>query len=144
MFPAVDMPRAIQVLAGSFPIAQTREPYSAVGFLAERLEIERVYGLQPPPQGEPVEVDAAGQPMPFRWSAWTLCEALAQKKGFFQSSGAAGYLSRRKLHPAGGSRWNRHVLLQAATKSCVTTSQFQHKLLPACAVLDGSRTMAMP
>lgn len=80
------MPRSIQVLAGSFPIAQTREPYSAVGFLAERLEIEKVYGLQPPAD-EAVELDGAGQPMPFRWSAWTLCEALAQKKGFFNRQG---------------------------------------------------------
>ena len=42
------MPRALQVIAGSFPIAQTREPYSAIQFIAERLPIETIYKLTPP------------------------------------------------------------------------------------------------
>jgi hypothetical protein len=48
VFPAVDMPRALQVLCGIFPISQLREPYSSVQYLASRIEIERIYSLVPP------------------------------------------------------------------------------------------------
>jgi ribosome biogenesis GTPase A len=47
VFPAVDMPRPLQVLCGIFPLAQTRDPYSAVKFLAERVPIERIFRLVP-------------------------------------------------------------------------------------------------
>lgn len=48
MFPAVDMPRPLQVLCGIFPISQLREPYSSVQYLASRIELEKIYGLVPP------------------------------------------------------------------------------------------------
>ena len=34
------------VLCGLFPISQTREPYSAIKFLAERVRIEEIYNLK--------------------------------------------------------------------------------------------------
>lgn len=48
VFPAVDMPRPLQVLCGIFPISQLREPYSSVQYLASRIELETIYGLTPP------------------------------------------------------------------------------------------------
>jgi hypothetical protein len=48
VFPAVDMPRALQVLCGIFPISQLREPYTSVAYLASRIAIEKIYGLVPP------------------------------------------------------------------------------------------------
>ena len=48
MFAAVDMPRALQVLCGIFPISQLREPYTSVQYLASRIALEKIYGLVPP------------------------------------------------------------------------------------------------
>jgi len=68
VFPALDRPKAMQILCGLFPIAQVREPFTAIRYLAERVPVEKIYKLQP--------VD--GLP----WSPYTLCEALAKKKGY--------------------------------------------------------------
>lgn len=46
VFPAVNIPRELQVLCGIFPIAQCREPYSAIKFLAQRVPLEDVYKLE--------------------------------------------------------------------------------------------------
>jgi len=50
VFPAVDMPRPLQVLCGIFPISQLREPYSSVAYLASRVDLVKIYGLTPPTQ----------------------------------------------------------------------------------------------
>lgn len=104
VFPAVGLPRPLQVLAGSYPIAQTRDPYSAVKFLAERLPLETIYKLgAPPPPSHAVPTQAhaddskgaasataatAAPPAEGAWSAWSICEAVANKKGFFNRQGA--------------------------------------------------------
>lgn len=62
------------MLAGLYPIAQVREPYSSVGFLGERIPLENVYGL----------ARADDQP----WSAWGLCEAYARKRDYTTRHGA--------------------------------------------------------
>jgi len=74
-FPALDMPKPLQVLAGLFPIAQVREPYSAVAFLAERVAVEKIYGLTQKDPSHP-------------WSAWKLCEAYAKKREYTTRHGA--------------------------------------------------------
>lgn len=38
--------RAVQECCGVLPLAQIREPYSAVRFLAEHLPLEHMYGLK--------------------------------------------------------------------------------------------------
>ena len=45
VFPAVDMPRPLQVLCGIFPVQQLREPYSSIAYLAERVPLDRIYKL---------------------------------------------------------------------------------------------------
>ena len=87
VFPAVDMPRALQVISGSFPIAQTREPFSAIQFLAERIPLETIYKLTPPPDAS-TSSDESKKQVAFQWSAWAICEAVANKKGFFNRQGA--------------------------------------------------------
>ncbi len=54
----------IQVLAGIYPIAQVREPYTAVAFLAQRLDIPKLLRLS-----HPDPEDGAGE-----WSAMDVCE----------------------------------------------------------------------
>jgi ribosome biogenesis GTPase A len=71
VFPAIDMPRPLQVLCGLFPIAQAREPYSAIRYLVDRVPIERIYKLYTLPEGST------------EWSAWSLCEAYAIKRKYF-------------------------------------------------------------
>jgi ribosome biogenesis GTPase A len=71
VFPAINMPRALQVLCGIFPIAQVREPYSAIQYLAERVPLEKIYKLNPPEDEGFTE-----------WSAWAICEAYAIKRGY--------------------------------------------------------------
>uniref|UniRef100_A0A8B9V594 Guanine nucleotide-binding protein-like 1 n=1 Tax=Anas zonorhyncha TaxID=75864 RepID=A0A8B9V594_9AVES len=62
-------PPALQVLAGVFPISQLQEPYSAVGFLASRLPLPDLLQLRPPSN-------------PSGWTAWDICEAWAEKRGY--------------------------------------------------------------
>lgn len=70
VFPALDRPKSLQILCGLYPIAQVREPYSALRYLAERLPIEKMYGLQLPEDNE-------------SWTPYNICEAYAQKRGYF-------------------------------------------------------------
>uniref|UniRef100_A0A6B2L127 Guanine nucleotide-binding protein-like 1 n=1 Tax=Arcella intermedia TaxID=1963864 RepID=A0A6B2L127_9EUKA len=74
VFPACDVPKVLQVVCGIFPIAQLREPYSAIQYIAERVPIERVYSL------EKIYKDAS-------WSAYEICEAYAEKRGYHTIKG---------------------------------------------------------
>lgn len=62
VFPRLNVPSALQVLFGSFPIAQTREPFSAIRFLAENCAppLHEAYKLRPADEDEP---DAGGAAM---------------------------------------------------------------------------------
>ncbi|KAG7386454.1 hypothetical protein PHYPSEUDO_000283 [Phytophthora pseudosyringae] len=72
VFPRFNVPVLLQILFGSFPIAQTREPFSAVRFIAENCvpHLHEVYKLKP------VEEDDD------EWCPYTLCESYAQLRGF--------------------------------------------------------------
>ncbi|NXP77357.1 GNL1 protein, partial [Ramphastos sulfuratus] len=60
-------PSPNQVLAGVYPISQLQEPYSAVGYLASRLPLPTLLQL-------PSATSA--------WTAWDICEAWAEKRGY--------------------------------------------------------------
>lgn len=68
-------PKPLQVLLGSFPISQLREPYATVKFLAERVNLQKLLAIQHP-EGEEA------------WSAMDICEAFATKRGFFTAKAA--------------------------------------------------------
>ncbi|XP_054919615.1 guanine nucleotide-binding protein-like 1 isoform X2 [Dermacentor andersoni] len=72
VFPSLQ-PKALQVLTGCFPIAQLREPYSAIQYIAERVDLPGILKLQPP--------DGAGDTHK-PWSAFDLCEAWAVERGY--------------------------------------------------------------
>eukprot|EP01090_Pellita_catalonica_P020729 TRINITY_DN7537_c0_g1_i1.p1 TRINITY_DN7537_c0_g1~~TRINITY_DN7537_c0_g1_i1.p1 ORF type:complete len:412 (-),score=68.66 TRINITY_DN7537_c0_g1_i1:647-1855(-) len=76
-FPAIDMPKPLQVVAGLFPIAHVRELYTSVGYLAKYLPLEDIYAL------DKSYADRDGN-----WTAWGLSQAMAQKKGFETQGGA--------------------------------------------------------
>ena len=71
VFPS-KVPKPLQVLMGSFPIAQVREPYSVVLYLAERLDLPQLLNLSLPPEEQ-------------FWSAYTISQAWAERRGFFTS-----------------------------------------------------------
>lgn len=52
---------------GCYPIAQLREPYSTVKFLAERLNLIKMLNLQHPEAGET------------EWSAIDICDSMFYK-----------------------------------------------------------------
>lgn len=91
---------AMQHCLGVIPLAQVRECYTAVRFLAERLPLEKWYGLTLPDDWDylltltdamPTELkEAADQPevvdgttksVLLRWSAYSICDAYASKRG---------------------------------------------------------------
>ncbi|OAD77228.1 hypothetical protein PHYBLDRAFT_109041, partial [Phycomyces blakesleeanus NRRL 1555(-)] len=76
VFPTL-LPRALQVLSGMYPIAQVQEPYSVVQYLAERIPLEKILSLSPP------NLDKN-----HAWSAWSICEAYAEQRGFYTAKAA--------------------------------------------------------
>ncbi|KAF0974519.1 hypothetical protein FDP41_006551 [Naegleria fowleri] len=79
VFPAVGVSKALQILCGIYPISQVRDPYSVVRFLAERIDLVRLLKLQQD------EYDAENN---IPWSAWTLSEAYARKRGYMTKKNA--------------------------------------------------------
>lgn len=62
-------------MAGIFPISQVREPYTAVGYIAERIPLERLYDLK--------KISTEQK----EWSAFEICEAYAEKRGYHSKKG---------------------------------------------------------
>ena len=64
----------MQILSGIYPIAQVREPYTAVGFLAQRLPLQQLLALNhPESERKPHETDADVDEH-LQWSAMDVCE----------------------------------------------------------------------
>lgn len=128
VFPS-KVPKVLQVLMGSFPIAQLREPYTTVRYLAERLDLVKILRIQHPDNDE-------------EWSAMDICDGWAKLRGFYtaraarlDTSRAANHILRLALEgkiclclrPAGYSKkkdvWKNHLeieeifKIQAKTKS---------------------------
>ncbi|XP_065221242.1 guanine nucleotide-binding protein-like 1 [Planococcus citri] len=117
VFPS-KVPKVLQVLMGSFPIAQLREPYTSVKYIAERIDLVKLLHLQHPNDDE-------------EWSSMDICDGWAKKRGFLtaraarlDSYRAANHLLRLALdgkiclclRPAGYStkieHWKTHPEIQ--------------------------------
>ncbi|MBN3309624.1 GNL1 protein, partial [Amia calva] len=75
IFPSL-VERQHQILAGIYPISQIQEPYTPVGYLAVRVPVQTLLKLKHPSAGEP------GQQQEACWTAWDICEAWAEKRGY--------------------------------------------------------------
>uniref|UniRef100_A0A8C4RQU2 Guanine nucleotide-binding protein-like 1 n=1 Tax=Erpetoichthys calabaricus TaxID=27687 RepID=A0A8C4RQU2_ERPCA len=73
IFPSL-VNRHLQILAGIYPVSQIQEPYTTVGYLAERIPIQKILKLKHPKENE-------GSADP-HWCAWDICEAWAEKRGY--------------------------------------------------------------
>lgn len=74
VFPAINMPKQLQVLCGIYPISQVREPFSPIHYLAERVRVEEILKLPFPEDMFDEETDD-----PSLWSGWLICVAYAEK-----------------------------------------------------------------
>ncbi|XP_060534711.1 guanine nucleotide-binding protein-like 1 [Cylas formicarius] len=74
VFPS-KVPKPLQVLMGSFPIAQLREPYTTVKYLAERLDLVVLLRIDHPYNDD-------------TWSAMDICDGWAKKRGYLTAKAA--------------------------------------------------------
>lgn len=68
VFPST-VPKQIQILMGSFPIAQVREPYTTIKFVAERLDLPKLLKIQHQDNDD-------------TWSAIDICDGWAAKRNY--------------------------------------------------------------
>eukprot|EP00177_Eucheuma_denticulatum_P006295 GFKZ01011483.1.p1 GENE.GFKZ01011483.1~~GFKZ01011483.1.p1 ORF type:complete len:695 (+),score=98.00 GFKZ01011483.1:210-2294(+) len=81
VFPG-NAPRELQILAGMYPIAQVREPYAAIKYLAERVPLVDILKLDKEIKGLEEDHEEPGYVSETGWTAWKICEAWALKRGF--------------------------------------------------------------
>ncbi|XP_041068536.1 guanine nucleotide-binding protein-like 1 [Carcharodon carcharias] len=77
IFPSL-VDRQQQILAGIYPIAQIQEPYTSVGYLSARIPVQKLLKLRHPN----VEEDRPGEQGEAKFTAWDICEAWAEKRGY--------------------------------------------------------------
>ncbi|XP_074653915.1 guanine nucleotide-binding protein-like 1 [Tubulanus polymorphus] len=80
VFPSL-VAKPLQILAGIYPVAQVREPYSAVQFLAERIPVIKLLQLTHPEASEQKGAN-------IQWSSFDICDAWAEKRGFLTAKAA--------------------------------------------------------
>ena len=73
------------------PIAQVREPFSVIRYLAERIPLEKMYKLKMPDwyddEDEELAELARGDPTYTRWTPQAIAEAYAEQKGYMIGKG---------------------------------------------------------
>ncbi|KAL4712096.1 hypothetical protein ACJJTC_008679 [Scirpophaga incertulas] len=74
VFPS-KVPRPIQILMGSYPIAQLREPYTTIRYLAERLDLPTLLRIEHPDNDD-------------SWSPRDVCDGWAKKRGYLTAKAA--------------------------------------------------------
>ncbi|KAK7157593.1 hypothetical protein R3I93_008936 [Phoxinus phoxinus] len=77
VFPS-QVDKQLQILAGIYPVSQLQEPYSSVGYLCERTNFLSVLKLKHPDHCPETPRDPDTQD----WTAWDVCEAWADKRGY--------------------------------------------------------------
>lgn len=70
--------KQLQVLAGIYPVSQLQEPYSSVGHLCERTNYLSILKLIHPDHSPETPHDPSTQD----WTAWDVCEAWAERRGY--------------------------------------------------------------
>uniref|UniRef100_A0A8C1ZCH4 Guanine nucleotide-binding protein-like 1 n=1 Tax=Cyprinus carpio TaxID=7962 RepID=A0A8C1ZCH4_CYPCA len=77
VFPS-QVDKQLQILAGIYPVSQLQEPYSSVGYLCERTNFLPVLKLTHPDHSPETPHNSSTQD----WTAWDVCEAWAEKRGY--------------------------------------------------------------
>jgi len=77
VFPS-QLPKTLQILTGSFPIAHVREPYTTVGFLGKYMDLPQLLKITHPDEDQKND----------EWSAFDICGGWAIKRGFMTKRAA--------------------------------------------------------
>ncbi|XP_050407789.2 guanine nucleotide-binding protein-like 1 [Patella vulgata] len=91
VFPSL-VEKSLQILAGIYPIAQVRDPYTPIGYLAQRIDLPALLRLVHPEYEKDIEQKT------LEWSAVYICEAWAEKRRFYTSKAARPDISRAANH----------------------------------------------
>ncbi|ESP04813.1 hypothetical protein LOTGIDRAFT_184785 [Lottia gigantea] len=91
VFPSL-VEKSLQILAGIYPIAQVRDPYTPIGYLAQRVDLPILLKLKHP------ETEDTEEPERLEWSPVYVCEAWAEKRRFYTSMAARPDVSRAANH----------------------------------------------
>ena len=89
VFPS-QLPRTLQVLVGSYPIAHLREPYTAVGYVGKYINLPELLKMDHPSGEKLIENQ--------EWSAYDICEGWAIKRGFMTKRAARPDVARAANH----------------------------------------------
>ncbi|XP_031560357.1 guanine nucleotide-binding protein-like 1 isoform X2 [Actinia tenebrosa] len=84
VFPSL-IDKQLQILAGLYPVSQVKEPYTSIGYLAARWPVIQQLQLIHPIDNEALNDEekrhAAGR-KDHPWSAWDVCDAWAEQRGY--------------------------------------------------------------
>ncbi|KAL2084021.1 hypothetical protein ACEWY4_019539 [Coilia grayii] len=69
--------KQLQILAGIYPVSQLQDPYSSVGYLCERTPYLSILKLKHPNRDELAQKEQQES-----WTAWDVCEAWAERRGY--------------------------------------------------------------
>ena len=94
IFP-LEKPRFMGEVLGLYPIAQIREPFTAIRFAFEHLPLEKLYIVKKPEWY--FDEDLGLGPEDVEWTPIMFCEAVAEKRGFLLSRGGAPDVQRAGL-----------------------------------------------
>ncbi|XP_056901931.1 guanine nucleotide-binding protein-like 1 [Takifugu flavidus] len=128
--------KQLQILSGIYPVSQLQEPYSAVGYLCERVPFLSVLKLKHPSLQDGDQDNQLTEGL--SWTAWDVCEAWAEKRGFKTAKAA-----RNDVYRAANSLLRLAVdgrlclCLRPSGYSCLRELWENHADLPEIVALQG-------
>ncbi|KAM4600794.1 guanine nucleotide-binding protein-like 1 [Polymixia lowei] len=130
--------KQLQILAGIYPVSQLQEPYSSVGYLCERTPFLSVLKLRHPSLLEkPAHLADQGSE-DLTWTAWDVCEAWAERRGYKTAKAA-----RNDVYRAANSLLRLAIdgrmclCLRPTGYSCLREHWENHPNLPDIVALQG-------
>uniref|UniRef100_A0A3B5MPG8 Guanine nucleotide-binding protein-like 1 n=1 Tax=Xiphophorus couchianus TaxID=32473 RepID=A0A3B5MPG8_9TELE len=127
--------KQLQILAGIYPVAQLQEPYTSVGYLCERTPYLSVLKLKHPSLQEKESQQSVEEPS---WTAWDVCEAWAERRGYKTAKAA-----RNDVYRAANSLLRLAIdgrlclCLRPPGYSCLKEHWENHPDLPEIMALQG-------
>ncbi|TKS82271.1 Guanine nucleotide-binding protein-like 1 [Collichthys lucidus] len=130
--------KQLQILAGIYPVSQLQEPYSSVGYLCERASILSVLKLKHPDLLENNTHQENQGSEELNWTAWDVCEAWAERRGYKTAKAA-----RNDVYRAANSLLRLAIdgrlclCLRPPGYSCLREQWENHPDLPEIIALQG-------
>ncbi|KAM4580018.1 guanine nucleotide-binding protein-like 1 [Odontesthes bonariensis] len=137
VFPSL-VNKQLQILAGIYPVSQLQEPYTSVGYLCERTPFLPLLKLKHPSLQESKGQQGSEEP---RWTAWDVCEAWAERRGYKTAKAARNDVYRSANSLLRLAIDGRLCLcLRPTGYSCLREHWENHPDLPEILALQGRAT----